>query len=108
MKFKVGDKVKVFGKTCSNILTEEGIIVKEKTDYRGECWYVSSEKYKEDQYVLSSDMELIETHKFKVGDKVKGEEGDIEGIFRGQSSTRNYCWAIELKDNTLGGAQNGW
>lgn len=48
---------------------------------------------------------------FPIGTKVKYVSGIDEfttGIFRGQSTDRTDCWAIERDDDKKGGAQNSW
>lgn len=75
-KFKIGDKVRVFGSSRANRLTDCGIITK-PCSIGEKLWYVHSNKWKDsnilsDDYVFESDMELIlKTIKdVEVGDEI--------------------------------------
>lgn len=106
MKYKAGDKVIVSDSTYKKESGEIKYIDKGDTSLPYEVLMYSNNLkrwFTEDEVSLQLP--------FQIGTRVKCYTEGVEpftGIFQGQSESIKSCWAIELDDNTKGGAQNGW
>lgn len=106
MKYKVGDKVIV---TDNNYHNESGEII--NIDKRDSSLPYEVLMYSNNITRWFHQYEVSPQLPFPIGTRVKCYTEVIEpftGIFQGQSESKSVCWAIELDDNTKGGAQNGW